>query len=321
MSEINKKHRILIADFAPLKFDAAIAKWKTLGIECITATDTEKCLHQLSTSAFDLCIVNLLLGGIGPNKLLADVRAAGKNVELKVVVVSKQVQRVNIENAIKAGADDFVAEPFELEDIYQRILYHLAPKTLVQEVPTDNFEPGKPEQSYVVLLLEAIEVLSRTNRDDAHQGILGVLQKLAVLLESNRTSLIVGGSGETSGLALASSDDPKFKDFPVDLSRYPEVQHVLNTGSIVLIDDVSTNQMTNRIKDKVKSISIGSVMVFPVRFQSEVLGAMAIRRPKARQLPEREVLAVIQALANILASHSNVRMLLKKIYSDFGASK
>ena len=91
----------------------------------------------------------------------------------------------------------------------------------------------------------------------------------------------------------------------------------MHTGNFVLVEDVSQNALTHRINEKVKTIHIGSLMVYPVRFQGEVMGVLTIRRPKAIELPGMGVMRFLQAIANTMASHSNVKALLRKIYKEF----
>lgn len=308
--------RLIIGDLAPVKFDLLIKWLSKEGIETEAVTDPHELLTRLEAASFDVCIVNLLLAGTGPSKLISDIKKRSRNPEVKIVVVSKQVQRVNVENVIRAGAHDFIAEPFENENAYYRVLYHLAPKTVIETLGFEGGDEGEHKE-YVRLILQAVETLSRVDRESAHESILEVLQNLASIIGSNRTSLIVVDRETSSGVVLASSDDPNFRDFPINLSKYPEVLHVVNTGTIVLVDDVSRNDLTKGIRDSVRSISIGSIMVFPVRFQSDVIGVLTVRRAKAAELPPMGVLSILQALANVLAAHSNTRMLLRKIYSDF----
>ena len=149
---------------------------------------------------------------------------------------------------------------------------------------------------------------------------MNILEKVAVLLTSNRTSLIIVDSESNTGVVLASSDDPNFFDFPISLHEYPEILHVLHTGNFVLIDDVSQNSLTQKINEKVKTILIGSIMVFPVRYQGEVVGVLTIRRAQARELPSMQVMRILQAIANTMASHSNVKALLRKIYKEYSAA-
>jgi transcriptional regulator with GAF, ATPase, and Fis domain len=180
---------------------------------------------------------------------------------------------------------------------------------------------GTEAWPFLNVLLEATETLSRTAPEKISAAFYEILCHIARLLVSNRTSLMITDEETDSAVVLATSDDPKFSDFPVVLSKYPEVLDVIHSGSFVLIDDVSKNALTNQINDSVKTISIGSMMVFPIRYAGEMVGVLTVRRSKASDLPSMDSLRVLQALANILAAHSNMKAALRRIYKDYKPHK
>lgn len=312
-----KGKRILVADFTLAKYKELEVPLRKEAVEITTVSDPAKLPRLLEKSRFDICMMNLLFGGGGPYELVNLVRKHSKNEDVRVVFVSKQVQRVNIENCIKAGAMDFVADPFEADVLQQRILYHLAPKHIVDTAGFEDQPFDKVDWNAVRLLVDGIELLSKSSKNQERPAFFKILQDLATYLASNRTSLIIVDVESNSGIVHASSDDPNFVDFPINLKDYPEIFHVVNTGSVVLIDDITRNIMTRKIKDNVKTIEIGSVMVFPIRYQNEIRGVLTIRRAKASDLPPVEVLRLIHALANTMAAHSNVHAMLRKIYRDY----
>jgi CheY-like chemotaxis protein len=265
-------------------------------------------------------VVNLLVGGTGPFELIANLRMNSKNKDLKIIVISRQVQKVNIQNTMRAGANDFVADPFENENMHNRVLYHLVPKRVIEPGGFEHTEAGRESWAYIKLMLEATELLSRTERDKTHGAFFTILQGIAKLLDSNRTSLIVVDEKNNSGVVLASSDDVKFHNFPVQMNKYPEVMHVVHTGNLVVVEDVSQNSMTADIAQKVKSIAIGSIMVFPVRFQGDIMGVMTVRRKDAAGVPSMDIMRVVQATCNIMAAHYNIEAVLRRIYRDFKKS-
>ncbi len=317
MSEKSNQGRVLFADLALVKYKSVISELTKADVDSDCVTDVTQLLQKISEVKYDICAINLLLGGIGPFELIENIRKSSKNPQLKIVVVTRQVHKLNIQNTIRAGADDFIAEPFESLNFYNRVLYHLRP---VQVIKANQFEqsiPGVESHKYVQMLLEATEILSRTDREHIHDTFLKILQDIALQMESNRTSLIIVDESANNGVVLATSDDPKFSNFPISLDNYPEIVHVMHTGNLIFVEDVSQNSLTDRIKSKVKSIAIGSMIIFPVRYHADIVGALVIRRPVATELPTQDVMRVLQATANLMAAHANVAVLLRKIYKEF----
>lgn len=309
--------KILIGDYAVTKYQAMVDWLKEEKVATHSYTDLMQFLFKVKNEHYDLVIINLLLGGIGPFELLTQIKTTSKNPNVRVMVVSKQVHKENIENTISAGANDFVADPFDPITLGHRVLYHLSLKKEIVPPGIESKEISSVDWHVVKLLVDGIEDLSRLKRENGHTTFFKVLDSIAKYLNSNRTSLIIVEKEANAGLVLASSDDPNFHDFPISLQNYPEIMHVMNSGNTVLIENVESNLMTHRIKEKVKTIKIGSMMVFPIRFENEICGVVTIRRPKAKEIPPLETLRVLHALANTMAAHSNMKVLLRKIYREF----
>ncbi len=313
--------KVLFADFAVVKYSAVMDQLRKDGMMTDAVTDEKRFVARLAEEAFDICILNLLLGGIGPFELIRNVRSVSRNPEIKIIVVSKQVQKLNIQNTLKAGANDFVADPVDNENLRNRILYHLTPKKVIENLAGDPTVLSKEAWPFLNCLLESTEALARTNAQTISGAFYQIMCRIARLLSSNRTSMMICDEESNTGVVLASSDDPNFIDFPVVLNKYPEVLDVIHSGNFVLIDDVSKNQLTQQIGETVRSISIGSIMVFPVRYAGEVVGVLQVRRPKATDLPSMDNLRVLQSLANTLAAHANIKASLRRIYRDYKPAK
>ncbi len=313
--------KVMFADFAVVKYTALMDQLRQEGMVADAVTDEKKFLARIAEEAFDVCILNLLLGGIGPFELIRNVRSSSRNPDIKIIVVSKQVQKLNIQNTLKAGANDFMADPVNNENLHGRIVYHLTPKKVIENLGADSSNIGKEAWPFLAVMLESTETLSKTPAQNISAAFYDILCHVARLLASNRTSMMIVDEESNTGVVLASSDDAKFIDFPVVLDKYPEVLDVMHSGNFVLIDDVSKNQLTQAINETVKSISIGSIMVFPVRYAGEVVGVLTVRRAKASDLPSLDILRVLQSLANTLAAHANIKASLRRIYRDYKPAK
>lgn len=321
MADVAAPKKVVFADFAIMKFNPLMEQLRKEGFAVDGLTDQKGFVQKITDEVVDVCVINLLLGGTGPFELIRRVRSVSKNRDVKVIVISRQVQKLNIQNTLKAGANDFVADPVENENLHARILYHLTPKRVIENLTGNLASVSADTWPILSTMLNATETLSRTPAPQISAAFYTILGEVGRIMESNRTSMMIVDEENNSGVVLASSDDPKFCDFPVVLNKYPEVLDVIHSGNFVLIDDVSKNQLTQAINENVRSIAIGSIMVFPVRYAAEVVGVMTIRRPKASDLPSLDNLRVLQALANTLATHANMKASLRRIYKDFKPSK
>jgi CheY-like chemotaxis protein len=318
MSDTARPNRkVIFADFAVVKFDGVIRSLQRAEVGCEAVSDLPTLQTRLAQEHFEICVINLLLAKNGPFEMLQSVKTLSRNKEIKVIVVTKQMQKVNVQNALNAGANDFIGDPFETLNLYHRILYHLSPVKVIEAKGLETSTPSLESNDYVRILLESVELLGRTGRDALQGAFYKVLKQISEKVHSNRTSLIVVDDANNTGVVLASSDDPNFFNFPISLDKYPEVTHVMHTGNLIFVEDVTQNALTDAIKNNVKTIAIGSIMVFPVSHQGDLVGVLVIRRQKVTDVPPAEVMRVLQATANILAAHANIAVRLRKIYQGF----
>lgn len=316
--ESKKTKRAIFADLALTKYQVVFEYLKNEGIHTDSANEPGLLLEKVAAKSYEVCVLNLLLGGMGPFDLISSIRQSSKNKNIRIIVVSRQVQRINIQNTIKAGANDFVAEPFENEGLRQRILYHLRPITIIEpEGYEDRRLTGPGGWPYLNLLLECSESLSHAEKGQDHSAFVNILRKVADLLQSNRTSLVLVEKETRTGIVIASSDDAALYDFPLSLIKYPEILHVLHTGNFVLVEDVNRHILTANIQNNVKTIQIASLLVFPIRYHNEIIGVLTIKRPHQRELPGLDEMRIIQAVANTTAAYSNIRAILRKAYREF----
>ena len=171
--------KILVGDLAAAKFSVLTSWLKKEGIAVDFFNQFEMLLEKVKEESYELCLINWLLGGTGPFEIIRKIRENSKNTQIKIVVVTRQVQKINIQNAIKAGAQDFVAEPFENELLLKRLLYHLAPQDTI-DADAYEFNPiqAPVDVEPVNLLVEVCEHLSHAERGTESVVLHEVLSKV-----------------------------------------------------------------------------------------------------------------------------------------------
>src|SRR5204862_6989184 len=88
------------------------------GMSCITATDGDAALKTLAESPaghFDLVLLDLVMPGKDGWQLLESFRETGRDIPV-IVVSGKQSPQEKV-RCLRLGADDYVAKPFEVEEI------------------------------------------------------------------------------------------------------------------------------------------------------------------------------------------------------------
>jgi len=133
--------------------------------EVIAVGNPEEALEALQRGTIEAMVTDLRLPGFSGLELLK--RAKRLQPALRVVLMSAFGEPKDIVEAMRSGADDFLAKPFDL-DVFHEVLERL--RALVGAPPPDPREPWIA-QSPALRMLE--EGLSRAADSDANVVFLG----------------------------------------------------------------------------------------------------------------------------------------------------
>lgn len=114
--------RVLIVEDEPrLAASVAQALRENAGYAVDVASDGEQGLFLVQAAeatGYDLIVLDLMLPGLGGLELLRRHRAAGGRTP--VVVLSARDEKESVVELLNAGADDYVAKPFDLGELLAR---------------------------------------------------------------------------------------------------------------------------------------------------------------------------------------------------------
>jgi DNA-binding response OmpR family regulator len=95
------------------------------------AADEEKARNIISSNHVDLIIMDMLLSGADGSDICRQLKQDQKTSSIPVLMFSAHPTAK--ESCLAAGANDFIAKPFEMNDLMARINYFLEQKTIRQE--------------------------------------------------------------------------------------------------------------------------------------------------------------------------------------------
>jgi diguanylate cyclase (GGDEF)-like protein len=94
------------------------------------------------------------------------------------------------------------------------------------------------------------EVASSLKPDEIFQVLV---RRVAQGLKISRCSIILAEPGDPRGTVVAAYENPTLRSLEIDLQRYPEIRHALDTGELVLAQDVSTDPIYEEIRSEWQS--------------------------------------------------------------------
>ena len=119
MEETMNKKRILLVDDEPLLRESLSRDLEQEGYQVTVASDGEEAISKINKSGFDLVITDLVMPVVGG---LEVVRAAKeKDVQTGIVILTAYGHFSSAVDALRLDADDYLAKPYEPEELFFRI--------------------------------------------------------------------------------------------------------------------------------------------------------------------------------------------------------
>ena len=94
----------------------------------LAATGEEALSRLAELPRCDLLLTDWHMPGMGGLELVRAVRRLGRHIEMKILMVTSESVLDCIEEAIQAGANDFVIKPFPREALLERVSSVMAGK-------------------------------------------------------------------------------------------------------------------------------------------------------------------------------------------------
>jgi len=112
--------QVLIVEDEPVIVDYIETIVFAMGYRSLVADDGFKAGVMLATHKPDLVTLDLGLPGLGGFEVLRFIRDSAQFANTKILVISgKGLAEINM--SLKAGADDYLAKPFSMEDLKQKL--------------------------------------------------------------------------------------------------------------------------------------------------------------------------------------------------------
>jgi two-component system cell cycle response regulator len=108
-----------------------------------------------------------------------------------------------------------------------------------------------------------------------------LVRRVARGLRISKCSILIGTTEDETGTVVAAYENPMLRNLRVDLRRYPEIQHALTTGEIVLVQDVLTDPLykTVRAEWEAEGVSVPtrSALALPFSLRGHQAGVFFLR--------------------------------------------
>ncbi|HEX9892990.1 MAG TPA: diguanylate cyclase [Gemmatimonadales bacterium] len=225
------------------------------------------------------------LDAVGALEVLRQTLPAG----LPVVVALDAGDRASVVRVLDAGAGDVIPGPVHLPELTARLQARVA---------------GCRETARAMALTDQASRLFDIFQDIAvafrpEEIVHTLVQRVGDVLGLAHCACIFTTPGRDEGRMIALHENPKVRDVPVDLTRYPEVVEAVRSAGTVFVPDVATHPFFLKARTRAQqsgvTMDVRSAAAIPLGLQGRTIGAVVIRS-RASELIQPEQLRFAERL-------------------------
>ena len=224
-------------------------------------------------------LLDLVMPGMDGTEVCRAIRSMDLPQLPSIIIVSVRGDKKIIADSLSKGADDFIVKPIDELELMARIKAQLRIREFYREIENDK--------KTLETILDITNAISATL--DTSKVLKIIVNKVAELTRAIRCSILLIVRGD-EGYVLASHEDPNIRNLRLDLSKYPEIQEVINTKRPLVIEDMVNHPLLSNVKELIKELKDVSALIVPIVFNDEVLGTLFLRaKRKGRGFTDKEI--------------------------------
>jgi two-component system, sensor histidine kinase ChiS len=156
------------------------------------------------------------------------------------------------------------------------------------------------ERDHLAAIVEILQDISASlHFTDILQAIA---RRLGDTFGLDRCTIFLTSDEANEVRLVASYEDPSLRNLVVDLDRYPELRRAFESKETVFIPDAANDPMLRSIKSTLDMRNVRSIIVVPVSWQGNVIGAIFLRTERGTEPFSDADVRFCQTVAGITAT-------------------
>ena len=135
-----KTARILITDDTPASLSLLVSVLEPQGYEILTASNGKDALHIAAKAAPDLVLLDVMMPGHDGFAVCRMLKREEATKDTPVIFITSRNETQSVLNGFRMGAVDYIAKPFQAEEVITRVATHLKISQLTRELRQRNAE-------------------------------------------------------------------------------------------------------------------------------------------------------------------------------------
>jgi DNA-binding response OmpR family regulator len=217
---------------------------------------------------------------------------------MHVIVMSGHNNGNNVKMALGRGARDYLVKPFTHDEVLKRLVFHSRNYRSLGEVATKDL--NKFDESGLMLHLTDLILKQALGKNDLDEILFNLTRMVSMKVDGVRCS-VVQCLDQKAGIVVTSNDDRMAAGIQLDLYRYPEIVHVMNTGILIAIENIEESPELRHIKDHLHEINFNSLIVCPISRRGEPFGVLSLRLPPEKRTISDNEVRFVEIVAHVVS--------------------
>lgn len=292
--------RVLVCDDDALLSRRLADYIKSRGFDARVVTNGKDAKEEILEWQPRFVLADLMLPD-GNALSLIDFINADKNLKkqmINVMVMSGHNLPANVKQAIDRGAKDYIVKPFRHEDIVKRLVFHSRSYRGLREISQKDYT--RVDEATLMLHLTDLVLRQATGPTPIDEILFNLTRMVSIKMAGVRCS-IIHCADQKIGHVVTSNDDKNASGIQLDLYKYPEVLHVLNTQSLIAVENVEQSSELRHVLDYVKEISFNSMIVCPVQRHGQPFGVLSLRMPPTKENVSDNEIRFVEIVSQVVS--------------------
>jgi response regulator RpfG family c-di-GMP phosphodiesterase len=267
----------------------------------IEACDGVEGLEELEKKRFDLVICDVMMPGMNGMELLDRVREINPTTHVILITAYPTIDLTV--SAMKTGAVDFLAKPFDIDDLLYKVDVYLRAKTMLGEygdqtssTTLNNKISDLSTRSYIYDKIEHAR-----NNDEIFQEMV------------NLTLKVIGG--EACSILLYDKDYQEFDAIIVEgVSKAFFKSITIPSLNPILKETVRRKDPL--LQNLIENTAYSSVICAPLKMRNQVFGVIVLSGKRNEHVYTERDLYYIQSIANRASLNIENRLLYESLYMN-----
>jgi len=223
-----------------------------------------------------------------------------------LIAIIPNSPKSGIRKAVRHGVENYLISPIQEEDLDFKI------KTAMERKKTIELLRKKTDMLQTIVDLTYLV----TSTLDPQEILHLIVKKISEVIPVTRCSIIrIDRNGDYADV-VATFESKKLGRIRLDLNKYPEIKKALVSKKPVVIHDVATDPIMEKVRDIIFPLGIRSIVVIPIVFHEEVIGTLFIRTSRAGYAFSEHEIKLCNAIANASANALYNAFLFEKIEDE-----